>query len=183
MQKNYQHAQRQTTTTKPSFWKFFAIALCILLSFGIIIRWYSKENPLPVSPAQQPSESPPTRFDFYNTLPKMKINIPESEAKENGDDAKATAHHIYLLQVGSFEQSKAAKKMLDKLASLNIQAQIEPTPINDNKVWHRVRIGPFDDLEKTHSVRQQLNRNDIDTMLVKLPIEQNHITIPADSNR
>jgi len=116
--------------------------------------------------------SPPAkpRFDFYTLLPEMEVVIPESEIStvlRQPQSAVATEKASYILQVGSFKDFADADKLKARLALMGVQAKIETVRIGSRASWHRVRIGPSSDIEQLRKIRNQLQRNAINTVLLK----------------
>lgn len=111
-----------------------------------------------------------TRFDFYTILPEMEIAIPEDELdKRPGTAAKPlTKPGTYILQAGSFKTLAQADRMKASLALLGVEANIESVTINNKESWHRVRIGPYTNLEALNHTRNRLKQNNIDVLLLKL---------------
>jgi cell division protein FtsN len=119
-------------------------------------------------------ESVQRRFDFYTLLPELEVVVPEHQTKPRAttggaspaQTATASATGAYILQAGSFQRADEADSLKANLALLGVQANIETVTVDDN-TWHRVRIGPYADLAKLNQVREQLARNQIDTVLLK----------------
>lgn len=115
------------------------------------------------------------RFDFYSILPNLEIVIPEQELREGparGDKPREMVSvkqaGTYLLQAGSFRKFEEADRLKAELALLGIEADIETVTIDNSEKWHRVRIGPFSDLNRLNKVRQRLMENNVDVMLLKV---------------
>ena len=122
---------------------------------------------------QQEKNIPEPKFDFYQILPSMEVNVSEWEANEQGkpeDVADETS--VYILQVGSFQQYEAADEIKAKLALLGINADIQRVVINGHDVLHRVRVGPYKDLEKLQEVRERLLANNLESMVLKLKVDE-----------
>ncbi len=122
-------------------------------------------------------DTPPPSFDFYQILPNMEVNVSEWEAEEEneGIEEETAAGNeqpgIYILQIGSFKQFDAADEVKAKLALMGISADIQRVVINGKDIRHRVRVGPYGDSEKLTKVRQQLSKNNLDYILLKLKNE------------
>jgi cell division protein FtsN len=69
--------------------------------------------------------------------------------------------------VGSFRESREAEGLKAHLASLGIEAYVEQATTTGADQWHRVRVGPFTDLERLNQVRARLAENSIAAILVK----------------
>ena len=115
---------------------------------------------------------PEPKFDFYQILPNMEVNVSEWEAGNDKTDETITDKSgVYILQVGSFEQYEAADEVKAKLALLGINADIQRVVINGRDVRHRVRVGPYKDPSKLQEVRDRLLANHLDFMLLKLKMD------------
>ena len=120
--------------------------------------------------ASPPEEKSPS-FDFYSLLPKMEVLVPETEitsriAKEQlkpepGDKG------AFFLQAGAFKDIQAADRMKAGLALLGVESRIESVTL-DSGVWHRVRVGPFNDTQQLNKVRSLMKANNISSIMVKV---------------
>lgn len=118
----------------------------------------------------KPAAKEKTRFDFYTILPEMEIAVPEDDLN-TGSSTPAkplTKPGTYILQAGSFKTLEQADRMKATLALLGIEANIESVTINNKESWHRVRIGPYRDLENLNRTRSRLKQNNIEVLLLKL---------------
>jgi cell division protein FtsN len=120
--------------------------------------------------AQTPPAKEKTRFDFYTILPEMEIAVPDDELSSgsNKPAKPLTKPGTYILQVGSFKTLEQADRMKASLALLGIEAKIESVTINNKESWHRVRIGPYHNLDELNRTRSRLKQNNIDALLLKL---------------
>jgi cell division protein FtsN len=109
------------------------------------------------------------RFDFYNMLPNFEVIIPEQEPDVSTDTvAKAVVEPgVYVLQAGSFTQHADADRRRAQLALQGIESTIQRVTIDD-KTYHRVRIGPIEDLEQLNVVRSRLREAGIDVLRIRL---------------
>jgi cell division protein FtsN len=114
-------------------------------------------------------EPPKPRFDFYNMLPNFEVIIPEQEPDVSTDTAVQAVVEpgIYVLQAGSFTQHADADRRRAQLALQGIESTIQRVTIDD-KTYHRVRIGPIEDLEQLNVVRSRLREADIDVLRIRL---------------
>lgn len=123
----------------------------------------------PERPPEKPVDSNKPKFDFYTILPELEVAIPEQELIPE----KTTSKHPpetklgYMLQAGSFRQFSEADKLKARLALQGIEASIQTVKINDQDTWHRVRIGPLDDLNALNNARARLRKLGIATIVVK----------------
>lgn len=110
------------------------------------------------------------RFEFYSMLPELEVVVPDTavEGDEPEDEGvpEVEADGRYLLQVGSFRSHEQAEQQKASLALLGVTARIEEVDI-DSETWHRVRIGPFDELDELNDTRSHLKDHGVDTVLLK----------------
>lgn len=117
--------------------------------------------------------SPPARrdYEFFTVLPEMETVVTERElAEPSPADPQPTAqpesNETLFLQVGSFRSEPDAEQMKARLALLGSQASIQKVTV-DGVTWHRVRIGPVSGRRQADELRQQLQSNGLDVMVVK----------------
>ncbi|MEX2126506.1 MAG: SPOR domain-containing protein [Woeseia sp.] len=116
------------------------------------------------------SDAPPKpRFDFYSMLPNFEVIIPEQEPDVSSDTAaKAVVEPgTYVLQAGSFTRHADADRRRAQLALQGIESTIQRVTIDD-KTYHRVRIGPIDDLAQLNVIRSRLREADIDVLRIRM---------------
>lgn len=120
--------------------------------------------------AAKPAETP--RFDFYTILPSQEVVVPDPEPPaqkepESGDkEAKPVPKGVYYLQVGSFRNLDDANGMRAQVILLGTEASIQSVTI-DRDTWHRVRVGPYENLARLREVRERLRDNRIETLLIR----------------
>ncbi len=122
-------------------------------------------------PAEQALPPPPKpRFDFYTILPEMEVVVPEEEIKgrPKGGVPQVDQPGTYYLQAGSFRAFDQADRLKAQLALLGLHAGIETVTVNKNETWHRVRVGPYKNLDDLNRARALLKENSMAAVLVKL---------------
>lgn len=120
------------------------------------------------TPAAPPEKQAPPRFDFYTLLPEMEVEITDDKLNEAMQALPKTRDGPYILQLGSFRRHDEADNLKARLALLGIEAEIQTVIIRDDDVWYRVRVGPYDSIRDLAQVRNRLNRNDIQFMLLRI---------------
>lgn len=88
----------------------------------------------------------------------------DAEDKRRADAAKAAQAakelqpgEAYQIQVASFRNQQDAHRLRTKLAGLGIyEARVQSVVGGDEREWHRVHIGPYEDLEHLEKVRESL---------------------------
>jgi len=129
------------------------------------------------APAQQPKAPPPDALqELIGTLkdkPAPKTPAAAAPAPQAKADVKAEAKTdaasdkwIYYLQAGAFHDMSDAESTRGKLALLGFEAAISDRS-TDAGVLHRVRIGPFNQLEAMNRARTKLSENGIDVAVVR----------------
>jgi len=115
------------------------------------------------------TESKPGRFEFYDILPLFEVIIPEEEPDVAADiEPKAVdTPGTYVLQAGSFTTLEDADRRRAQLALQGIESAIQRVTIDD-KTYHRVRIGPIDDLDELNMIRSRLRAAKIDVLIIRL---------------
>jgi cell division protein FtsN len=160
----------------------FGLSIGLAVAFAIYIK--DRGPGLPVRPASeqptnvdinreqasaQPEAPPESRFDFYNLLPNFEVVIPEQESDvrvETGPQA-VVEPGVYVLQAGSFAEYKDADRRRATLALQGIESKIQRVTIDD-RTYHRVRIGPIDDLDELNVLRSRLREAHIDVLRIRL---------------
>jgi len=122
---------------------------------------------------KEKNEPAPPRFDFYTILPELEVIIPDEEIRmkkprTQKESAQVKKDGSYILQAGSFKRYDQADRRKAKLALLGVNANIQRVTLNDNEVWYRVKVGPFDDLDRVNNIRTQLFKNDINAIPLKV---------------
>jgi cell division protein FtsN len=142
-------------------------------------------TPTPVQAAQQQRREEPapeisalphpaTRFDFYDILPN-EVVIPEVESQAGPVRTTTSVEEpdsvedpdSYVLQTGSFRIPEDAERMRANLATLGIESRVQKVTI-DNTDFHRVRIGPMNDLDALTGVRRRLWDAEMEVLLIKV---------------
>lgn len=120
------------------------------------------------TPPPVPTSNKP-KFDFYTILPELEVAIPEQELIKSSKDEKKQerSNEQYILQAGSFKHFEEADKLKARLALQGIEAHIQKVKINATDTWHRVRIGPLNNLKSLNQTRRRLRDMGIASIVVK----------------
>jgi len=169
-------------------WMLFGLSLGLSVAFAVYVK-DRQPAPADVQATAQPaslqnalddnSESAPddkaanepedARFSFYSMLPNFEVIIPEQEPDVAADvEPKAVVEPgLYVLQAGSFSAYADADRRRAELALHGIESQIQRVTIDD-KTYHRVRIGPTNDLDHLNMLRSRLRAAQIDVLRIRL---------------
>ena len=90
--------------------------------------------------------------------------------KQLQDDSKPK--ESFFLQVGAFQTVQEADNMKAKLALLGLEAIVQTVTIPEKGVLHRVRVGPFTDINQINKAKNDLNENGFKTDLIKVSAGQ-----------
>lgn len=112
-------------------------------------------------------DSDKPRFDFYKILPGNAEAIPDPKPDDNARNEKegALKEPIYL-QAGAFQNASDADNQKAKLALIGVEAAIQQVMVQD-KVWFRVRLGPFSRMDEVNRMRADLTKQGIDANIMK----------------
>ena len=97
-------------------------------------------------------------LDFYTVLPKIERIISDSVEPE---PSRGEENVRYVLQVASYTSFNEADRLKAQLTITGFDAAIQKVTIEDKGVYYRVRIGPFESKRKLKNVEQQLARQGI----------------------
>ena len=155
-------------------------ALGLLLAAGVHLYHTAQDHrelvvtdtPSTDATAREPAAEdtrPKPRFDFYRMLPNYEVVIPEQEDVAGGtEESPVQAAGVYVLQAGSFRKEEDADRLRAQLALLGIESRIQQVTIDGTDTWHRVRIGPIEDLRRLQELRQTLARNEVEALVIRV---------------
>ncbi|MYM66071.1 SPOR domain-containing protein [Pseudoduganella sp. FT55W] len=114
-----------------------------------------------------PAAPAPAKPAAAATAPNAANVAPQPAAKAAAADAAAgDDKFIYYLQAGAFREVADAESARAKLALLGFEANISDRS-TDTGVLHRVRLGPYNQVEAMNKVRSKLSENGIDVAVVR----------------
>lgn len=189
--KDYKHRRKSSKKTKPARgWLWFVAGLLIGVAgtmFAEFQEYFSAEGVVQVvrkatssdrseagaeGKKQKPAEkSKRPRFEFYTMLPEMEVAVPEAEltAKSTVASRKSENNNVtYVLQAGSFRSLTQADRLKAELALMGMPAKIQTVSIEGGSKWHRVRVGPFTNLQALNEARTELQSNGLKVMVLKV---------------
>ena len=168
------------------------IGLVLGLAIALGVAWYINKLPNPfrekppapkiMMPVPKPGAStepvkPSTSSSATEPASAEKPKLTAQEMLTKGDgsstekaEAKSTptTKETFFLQTGSFQNAPDADNLKARLALLGFEAAIQTRTLPEKGVWHRVRLGPYSDVEELNRVRGVLTQNNIETALVKV---------------
>lgn len=129
---------------------------------------------------ERPAPSKP-RFDFYKLLKESEVIVPATEADARQPepsrpaptaDAQPQTLEEFILQVGSFRRTEEADRLRAQLLLLNLDAYTEQVTLNNDQVWHRVLVGPFNSQSRLANARATLVSNEYNALVLKRQVER-----------
>jgi cell division protein FtsN len=184
--KTKRKTRRRPTKSQPLqgwVWGLFGLGIGLSVSAFIYLNGRQPAGVAP-TPAPVPRETaardvpreskPPAaaekpRFTFYDMLPSFEVVIPEEDLAVVTDAPQAAVDRpgIYVLQAGSFSTIDDADRRKAQLALLGIESGIQRVTVDD-KVYHRVRVGPVEELDRLNELRRRMRGAEIDAMVIRV---------------
>ncbi|RUM94448.1 MAG: hypothetical protein DSZ28_03130 [Thiothrix sp.] len=165
------------------------LAIGLLIAFLIYLKQVDKSSPeTEASSATQPHQkvevtpkpeelTVPTieaKYDFYKLLPNQTVDVPTGEYQGKPKNTikikpysqPAISTKGFTLQAGSFRRSSDADRRKAQLAMIGFEARVEKVRVQNGNT-HRVMIGPFATANKANYAKTQLQKQKIQTMVVR----------------
>jgi cell division protein FtsN len=114
----------------------------------------------PAAPAATPAATSP------GAPPPVNSAAPPAQAAAPTPALPGEDKFVYYLQAGAFREVGDAENTRAKLALLGFEATVSDRD-TDSGVLHRVRMGPFTQVEAMNKVRAKLSENGIDVAVVR----------------
>ena len=137
--------------------------------------------PAPVSPPEAESVAPEVRavaalesgteesvLPELPEAPVVEASVPAPPEPPKPVVTAVGAGGTYVLQVGSFRNANEAERRRARLALLGLEARVQTIVIDGEATWHRVQVGPYDELDTLNDARVRLRENDIEAMALKV---------------
>lgn len=98
------------------------------------------------------------KLDFYTILPEVETVLPDRNRGKSAKTERPEDGVRYILQAGSFASFQDADQLKAKLALQGVQAQIQKVTIEGRGEYHRVRLGPYANVEDLDAASLQLTK-------------------------
>ncbi len=172
-------------------WMLFGLAIGLSVAFAVYVKdrgptpqqtaaiepanpaYDDNNEPGTVKPEPEPEAEPEEererRFSFYTMLPDFEVVVPENKPEVEKDSTPQAILEpgLYVLQAGSFSTNADADRRRAELAMHGIESHIQRVKINERN-YHRVYIGPTDDLDELNLLRSRLRAAQIDVFRIRL---------------
>jgi cell division protein FtsN len=181
MARDYKHTSTRSTV-RLSGATGLALGLAIGLGIALAVYLYSQrrdtavetepvadKHATPKSTTETSDEPADKKYDFYDMLPKFEVVVPEKEKAEVSSTSPASIEKpgAYVLQAGSYRNIEDAERARAQLALQGIESKIQRVTI-DSDTWHRIRIGPIENLKELNRTRVQLREADIEAIVIRV---------------
>ena len=159
------------------------IGLVLGLTIALGVAWYINKLPNPFK-ERAPTPKPPP--EYAQSAPAPKVTAPDTPkpataqetppkaekpaAATDAPEKKSTAsgRETFFIQAGSFQDALEADNLKARLALLGVEASVQARNLPEKGVWHRVRAGPYSNVEEVNRIREILKQNNIESALVKV---------------
>ena len=181
--KSSQHRPLELRRWREFGYGLLAGALLVTLTFTWLGNRHKAAAEAPDAPRPDPhrvvraeaeaasaSGKPAEKYDFYQMLPNFEVVVPEKDKDVKRDlpsAAKIERPGVYVLQAGTYRKEADANRVRAQLALQGIDAKVQRVAV-DADVWHRVRIGPFSNLDELNKLRRQLQAADVDALVIRI---------------
>ena len=167
-------------------WLFTGVVAGLFIAFlyHLAELRFNPDRPLAAKPEKPATESKPTpdsspRFDFYAVLPKMEVIVPKGDDVETSNGNTNTkpqenrnhAGEQYLLQAGSFRAAADADRRRAELILQGYNVNVQAVELSSGDTWHRVMIGPFDNINALHRAQDKMAAVGVETLPIKVKKE------------
>ena len=121
------------------------------------------------SQGQTKDQNEKTRFEFYEMLPGNEEPVTEIELQKVAE--QPILKDKYYLQVGSFKDTEDAENLKARIAMLGMEAYVQSADLSEKGMWHRVRVGPFTNIDTIKKTKSSLLQSGIKANLIKIHVE------------
>ena len=113
-----------------------------------------------------PLEGKPLEIKPIDVRPPEDRKAEDRKAEDKKPEAEPLLKKPIYLQAGSFQNMAEADNQKARLALMGVEARIQQVMLQD-KVWYRVRLGPYPRMDEVSILRGELARQGIDARVVK----------------
>lgn len=182
-------SQSRSTQSYPGWmWMIFGLAIGLSVAFAVYVKDRGPtpqaaspraaapsaidsngETAIPPSATVEPVVKKEKRFTFYDVLPAFEFVVPDRAPEIEADNQPQAVLEpgVYVLQAGSFSTNEDADRRRAELGLQGIESHIQRVKVNDRN-YHRVYIGPTDDLDELNMLRSRLRAAKIDVLRIRL---------------
>ncbi len=184
-QRQRRRAARSSAQQYPGWlWMLFGLAIGLAVAYAVYVN---DRRPDGATVARQPAsmqnalddngetaavadeEAPrKRRFTFYDVLPNFELDVANEAPAVTEEEPQAIVEPgLYVLQAGSFSAHADADRRRAELALHGIESSISRVSVN-GRDYHRVYVGPTEDLDELNLLRSRLREARIDVWRIRL---------------
>lgn len=157
-------------------WSLLVLGLAIGVIVVILAQWIISTVNTPgsglhniLARAEKPKAKPKptvtkptkkTRYDFYTLLPEGESVIEDSEWDKIGSARDPNVS--FVLQAAAYNHYADADRLKARLAINGLASKIQKVTVGNNRIYYRVRLGPF---------KRAIDAEDVNRKLAKLGIK------------
>ncbi len=174
---------RNTKTGYGSAWLWFFCGLVsglLLATIALQSGWVKTPASLQIPEGQATDDDPEgiagendelgdRQYDFFRVLPEQDHVVSTREieqASRTTPNTRLDDTASYQLQVGSFRSETDADALKANLVLLGVDVRVIPVNV-DGVTWHRVRVGPLSSAREANQIRQRLENNGYQTLVLR----------------
>lgn len=141
---------------------------------GALVSRMDRPEQIPApqkSSSQTKSEPAKPKFDFYTILPEVETVLPQAQSTKEKKGAEPTVPEknvSYVLQAASFAKFEDADRLKAELTLNGLSTHIQKVTIEGRGEYHRVRLGPYRDLDELDATHQRLRKLGIRALRLKV---------------
>ena len=109
------------------------------------------------------------RYEFFESLPAAEVST-DTEPYKTLTPGGYVEPSEYLVQAGSFRLQDDANRLRARLMLTGMGADISISTLDDeDEVWHRVVVGPFNSKQDAEQTMASLRQHDVSPILLQVP--------------
>ena len=168
---------------KSKFKRFFILFIIIFIAIALPSGFFiarllrSHKSPSTITAATVPTDSirkktTSMQFDFYNLLPKMTIEVAESNNPTPAGPLPISVNLDktgYALQIASLQKQADANRLQQQLHHMGFRCFIQHFQQQNGVIWYRVLVGPYVTRDHAKDAQNQLAHQSLSSLILKLP--------------
>jgi cell division protein FtsN len=167
---------------KPKVYRYLALVVLVLAASFSAYRYVEQRRLATLPPVEEHSVQvsadkhaaqqrplPQVQFEFYDMLPKMKVDVDEPKQSALKVPLVVANTPGYWLQAGAFFARKSAESLQERLALLGVDSVIgEKKSATSGQLMYYVQVGPFVAYDLAKKRQADLKRANVETFVHKV---------------
>jgi len=163
-------------------WSLLVLGLAIGVVVTVLVLWFSRTINSPGSglhnfltrPDKPKATAKPvvakptlkTKYDFYTILPESEEVVEDHEWVDISRASDPTVS--YILQAAAYNRYADADRLKAKLALHGLHSEIQKVSVGNERIYYRVRLGPFDRAVDAEDANRKLSSLGIKALRLKV---------------